>query len=142
MKEGLAFVILGIAAAAADASQSVIPPGVAACMENRTMREISWGRREEGFFQGGMGGMSDSTWKSWGCWRKHACLDSIGMANKGEAVCYKRNSADGSWMLWGLQREVGVGCSTNRTNILGYRVIKPFPPHCKLTVTAEPCLPG
>lgn len=92
--------------------QSGIPPGVAACMrENRTMEEIVRGMREEGFFQGGLGGMSNGTWETWGCWRKHACLDSIGLANKGEAVCYKLNSADGSWMLWGLQREVGVGCS-------------------------------
>jgi hypothetical protein len=98
--------------------QPGIPPGVTACeKETRTLKEIHLGPpgyKEEGFFQGGMGGMSNGTWTTWGCWRKHACLDSIGLANQGEAVCYKRNSADGSWMLWGLQREVGVGCSNGR----------------------------
>ena len=96
---------------------SRILPGLAACaMENRTMQEIvkGPGAREQGFFRGGLGGMAGGTFKTWGCWRKHACLDSIGLANQGEAVCYKRNSADGSWMLWGLQREVGVGCSDGR----------------------------
>ena len=72
------------------------------------MEEIVRGMREEGFFQGGLGGMSNGTWKTWGCWRKHACLDSIGLANTGDAICYKRGSSDGSWHLWGLQSEIGT----------------------------------
>jgi hypothetical protein len=54
------------------------------------------------FFSGGLGGEAHGAWKTWSCFRDHPCLDHIQKAGS-DAVCYKRNSADGSWLLWGLQ---------------------------------------
>jgi hypothetical protein len=52
--------------------------------------------------------MADGEWKTWTCFREHPCLDLMRSPPSstplpGDAVCYKRNSTDGSWILWGLQ---------------------------------------
>jgi hypothetical protein len=76
-----------------------------ACVnETRTMQAITSGGRDgsSGFFQGGLGGMAQGDWKTYGCWRKHACLDSLnaaGIDTTGDAICYKFNSAQHSWLL-------------------------------------------
>ena len=71
-----------------------------------TMKEIISGGREAsasgGFFQGGLGGMAQGNWRTYGCWRKHACLDALnaaGIDTTGDAICYKFNSAQHSWFL-------------------------------------------
>jgi len=76
-----------------------------ACVnETRTMKEIISGGREAsgGFFQGGFGGKVQGNWSTYGCWRKHACLDALnaaGVDTTGDAICYKFNSAQHSWLL-------------------------------------------
>ena len=77
----------------------------AACVnETRTMKEINSGGREAsgGFFQGGLGGKAQGDWKTYGCWRRHACIDALnaaGIDTTGDAICYKFNSAQHSWLL-------------------------------------------
>jgi hypothetical protein len=74
-----------------------------ACVnETRTMKEIISGGRSktEGFFAGGLQGAG--AYKRYGCWRKHACLDALnasGIDTTGDAICYKFNSAQHSWLL-------------------------------------------
>ena len=68
------------------------------------MKEIISGGREAsgGFFHGGLGGNAHGDWETYGCWRKHACLDSLnasGIDTTGDAICYKFNSAQHSWLL-------------------------------------------
>lgn len=72
--------------------------------ETRTIKEIISGVRDgsSGFFQGGLGGNAHGDWKTYGCWRKHACIDSLnaaGIDTTGDAICYKFNSAQHSWLL-------------------------------------------
>jgi hypothetical protein len=72
--------------------------------ETRTMKEIISGGREAsgGFFQGGLGVKAQGDWETYGCWRKHACLDALnasGIDTTGDAICYKFNSAQHSWLL-------------------------------------------
>jgi hypothetical protein len=89
-----------------------------ACVnETRTMKEIISGGREAsgGFFQGGLGGNAHGDWETYGCWRKHACLDALnaaGVDTTGDAICYKFNSAQQSWLLWGLQSSLNLQCSS------------------------------
>jgi len=76
-----------------------------ACVnETRTVEDILSGVRDGsgGFFQGGLGGMALGDWRTYGCWRKHACLDALnaaGVDTTGDAICYKFNSAQRSWLL-------------------------------------------
>ena len=76
-----------------------------ACVnETRTMKEIISGGREAsgGFFQGGLGGKAQGDWKTYGCWRRHACLDALnaaGINTTGDAICFKFNSVQHSWLL-------------------------------------------
>ena len=83
--------------------------------ENRTMLEVISLAKEQGFSAGGLAALSEGPWTTWACWQLHPCLESIGMTNQGEAVCYKRNEDDGSWLLWGLQSEVGIQCSRHES---------------------------
>ena len=73
-----------------------------ACVyETRTMQAIILGGVAEGFFAGGFGEMAQGEWRSYGCWRKHACLDSlnaVGFNTSGDAICYKFNFAQHSWL--------------------------------------------
>ena len=74
-----------------------------ACVnQTLTLEDILSGVRDgsNGFFQGGLGGIAQGDWKTYGCWRKHACLDAlnaVGIDTKGDAICYKFNSAQHSW---------------------------------------------
>ena len=76
-----------------------------ACVnETRTVEDILSGLRDgsSGFFQGGLGVKAQGDWKMYGCWRRHACLDSLnaaGIDTTGDAICYKFNSAQHSWLL-------------------------------------------
>jgi hypothetical protein len=61
--------------------------------------------------------MADGAWKTWTCFREHPCLDLMRSPPRsnplpGDAVCYKRNSTDGSWILWGLQVRLVLGTIT------------------------------
>ena len=87
-----------------------------ACVnQTLTLEDILSGVRDgsSGFFQGGLGGMAQGDWKTYGCWRKHACLDAlnaVGIDTTGDAICYKFNSAQHSWLLWGLQSSLNLSC--------------------------------
>jgi len=76
-----------------------------ACVnQTLTLEDILSGVRDgsSGFFQGGLGGMAQGNWRTYGCWRKHACLDALnasGVDTTGDAICYKFNSAQHSWLL-------------------------------------------
>ena len=85
-------------------SGDVLTTSDACVNETRTMKEIISGGREAsgGFFQGGLGRMAQGDWKTYGCWRKHACLDSLnaaGIDTTGDAICYKFNSDQHSWLF-------------------------------------------
>ena len=124
-------------------SGDVLTTSDACVNETRTMKEIISGGREAsgGFFQGGLGGNAQDDWKTYGCWRKHACLDALnaaGIDTTGDAICYKFNSAQHSWLLppiplpsfllnlpnsdftslhtrllWGLQSSLNLQCSSD-----------------------------
>jgi len=99
-------------------SGDVLTTSDACVNETRTMKEIISGGREAsgGFFQGGLGGMAQGDWETYGCWRKHACLDALnaaGIDTTGDAICYKFNSAQHSWLLWGLQSSLNLQCSSD-----------------------------
>lgn len=86
--------------------------GINSCeRETRSMFEILLSMGKDDWFSGGLGSLVQRPYDTWTCFRSHACLDEAGLAGQGHAVCYKRNAADGSWQLWGLQSEVGVSCA-------------------------------
>ena len=80
------------------------------------MREVMSLAKEQGFTSGSLAGQAKGPWTTWACWRHHPCLEGIGLANQGKAVCYKRNQDDGRWLLWGLESEVGIQCSKSIAN--------------------------
>ena len=76
-----------------------------ACVnQTLTLDDILSGVRDgsSGVLEGGLGGMAHGYWRTYGCWRKHACLDALnaaGVDTTGDAICYKFNSAQHSWLL-------------------------------------------
>lgn len=88
-------------------------PDETACQENRTMKDIMQGNGDaDGFFTGGLGGMAAGPYRTYGCWRRHPCLEAAGIPPLGEeAVCFKYNSELQSWAWLGLQSELGLQCA-------------------------------